>query len=282
MCMLPLNHVFGFVCSLLWGLNCGACVALGRGMRHYLDDLHVFRPTVLSAVPALLGFLLQHRAVNEELRLVLVGAGGCSPALLEAASALGLAVSFGYGLTETSSGVAISTSGDPYAMSVCPEDTITIAPDGEILIQAPTCMMEGYYRQSEATRQVLKNGILYTGDLGQLDEEGKLHITGRKKEMLVLPDGSKLFLPEYEEKLRHILNDTQLAVLEQNHVPVLLIQIQGRETADADSILKKIRPVMDAYPRGQQIQKVFFTQQALPRTASGKLIRAALASLIQE
>ena len=108
LCMLPLGHVFGFVCGLLWGLSCGASVALGRGARHYADDCAFFRPTAVSVVPMLLGFLLQHELINPELKLVLVGAGDCPAMLLGAARTKGLRVSFGYGLTETSSGVAIS------------------------------------------------------------------------------------------------------------------------------------------------------------------------------
>ena len=87
LCMLPLGHVFGFVCGLLWGLSCGACVALGRGARHYADDCDYYRPTAVSVVPLLLGFLLQHGCVNEELKLILVGAGDCPPQLLQAAAA---------------------------------------------------------------------------------------------------------------------------------------------------------------------------------------------------
>lgn len=205
MCMLPLAHVFGFVCSLLWPLSSGAAVALGRGPRHYMDDLNYFKPTVLSAVPSLLGFLLRCRSINSQLRLILVGAGDCPPALLEQASALGIKVSFGYGLTETSSGVAISVRDDPYAMEICPGVNISLAPAGEILIRAPGSMMEGYYRQPEATAQVLKDGLLYTGDLGRFDSDGRLHITGRKKEVLVLSDGTKLFLPEYEAAIAKVL-----------------------------------------------------------------------------
>ena len=144
LCMLPQGHVFGFVCGLLWGLNCGATVALGRGARHYLDDPDFYRPTAVSVVPRLLGFLLQQNCINEELKLILVGAGDCPPQLLQAAKARGIRVSFGYGMTETSSGVAISVSDDPYAMEICPDDTVTIAEVGEILIAAPTCMMQGY------------------------------------------------------------------------------------------------------------------------------------------
>ncbi len=269
LCMLPLGHVFGFVCGLLWGLSCGASVALGRGARHYADDCAFFRPTAVSVVPLLLGFLLQHELINPEMKLVLVGAGDCPPMLLGAAKTKGLRVSFGYGLTETSSGVAISVSGDPFAMEVCPDDTITIADDGEILIQAPTCMMQGYYKRPKDTDAVLKDGVLYSGDLGRFDEDGKLHITGRKKDMLVLPDGTKLFLPEYESAIMKALNHQELAVVLKNGKPVLVFSGE----ADAKDIEKRLRPLMADQPRGRQITAVYVVSHPLPRTATGKIKR---------
>jgi len=269
LCLLPLGHVFGFVCGLLWGLSCGAAVALGRGPRHYADDCAFFKPTAVSAVPLLLGFLLQRGLLNEELKLVLVGAGDCPKTLLDAAAAKGLRVSFGYGLTETSSGVAISVGGDPFAMEVCPDDTITIAEDGEILIQAPTCMMQGYYKRPEDTAAVLKNGVLYSGDLGRFDADGRLHITGRKKDMLVLPDGTKLFLPEYEGAIMQALGHQELAVILKNGKPALVYSGEG----DAKEIEKKLRPLMASQPRGRQLTEVIVTDIPLPRTATGKIKR---------
>jgi long-subunit acyl-CoA synthetase (AMP-forming) len=269
LCLLPLGHVFGFVCGLLWGLSCGACVALGRGARHYLDDCRFYEPTAVSVVPQLLGFLLKEEAMNPQLRLILVGAGDCPAPLLDAAAARGIRVSFGYGLTETSSGVAISTSGDPFAMEICPDDTVTLAEDGEILIQAPTCMMEGYYKRPEATAAVLRNGVLSSGDLGRFDEAGKLHITGRKKEMLVLSDGTKIFLPEYEGRLMSALGHTELAVTLRDGRPVLIYSGQAQE----EELRQRLRPVMDTLPRGQQLAGIHFTDDPLPRTATGKIIR---------
>ena len=271
LCLLPLGHVFGFVCGLLWGLACGAAVALGRGARHYGDDWDYFRPTAVSVVPALLGFLVKHRLFNRELRCVLIGAGSCPSELIEAAKALGVRVSFGYGLTETSSGVAISTGGDPYAMDVCPDDTVTIAPDGEILIQAPTCMMQGYYKRDADTRAVLVDGVFHTGDLGLLDSDGRVHITGRKKDMLVLPGGTKLFLPEYEARLSAALGTAELAVfLEKNGAPALLLQA---DPAEEKAVREKLRPLMEELPRGEQIGKIYFTDKPMPRTATGKIRR---------
>ncbi|MCR4804657.1 MAG: AMP-binding protein, partial [Clostridia bacterium] len=225
LCMLPLSHVFGFVCGLLWGLACGACVALGRGPRHYLDDPAVFDPTAISAVPLLLGFLIQHDLLNPSLKLILVGAGDCPPLYLAMAAAKGIRVSFGYGLTETSSGLALSLGDDPFAMTVCPDDRIRIAEDGEILVSAPTCVMKGYYRNEEATKAAFTaDGWLATGDLGMLDGEGRLRITGRKKDMLVFSDGTKLFLPEAEAELAKLLPGCELALVQKQSRTTLIVR----------------------------------------------------------
>lgn len=274
LCILPLDHVFGFVCGLLWGLSSGACVALSRGARHYHEDCVFFRPTALSAVPSLLGFLLKYRALNPELKTILVGAGGCPAEILTAAKATDARVCFGYGLTETSSGVALSLDdGDPYAMTVCPDDTVTIADDGEVLIEAPTCMMQGYWRRPKDTAEVLKNGILHTGDLGTLDADGRLRLTGRKKEMLVLSDGTKLYLPEYEQALSNALGGEAVCVLLIDDRPILVLEGEMR---DPGPIRAKIRPVLEARARNQQIQRIEFYEQPFPRTASGKIMRWAI------
>ena len=284
MCMLPLNHVFGLVCGVLWGMQCGAPVALGRGPRYYAQDLSFYRPTVLSAVPLLLSFLLQHRLKNNELRLVLVGAGACPPSLLEAAAQQKLAVSFGYGLTETSSGVAISVPGtldfDPFAMEICPEDTVVLAEDGEILVSSESCMMKGYYGHPEDTEKVLKDGILSTGDLGRFDEKGRLRIIGRKKEILVLRDGTKIFLPEYEARIGAALPGKDFTVLEKDGRPVLVLSDKEAASAPESHVAKvraliqsQLKEIMASLPRGQQLGGILFTAFPLPRTATGKVKR---------
>lgn len=268
--ILPLGHVFGFVCGLLWGLSCGACVALGRGPRHYIDDLAVFRPTAVSVVPLLLGFLVKHGLLNSDLKLVLIGAGDCPGDLINAVKAQGIRVSFGYGLTETSSGVALSLGDDPFAMTICPDDRISLADDGEILIEVPSCMMQGYYKDAESTEKVLSGGILHTGDLGRFDEEGHLFITGRKKDMLVLADGTKLFLPEAEAQLAGLLGAADFAlVLKDGGVS---LAISGYPHTDS-YIRDMIRPYQEERPRGQQIHDIIRLDAPLPRTATGKIKR---------
>ena len=270
LCLLPLSHVFGFVCGLLWGLSCGACVALGRGARYFVQDFARFRPTAVSVVPTLLGFLLKQKALNPELGLVLIGAGDCPPALPAALRALGIRVSFGYGLTETSSGVALSLGLDPYAMTVCPDFRIEIAEDGEILVENESCMMKGYYKDPAATAAVRAGKLLRTGDLGRLDQEGLLHVTDRKKEILVFPDGTKLFLPEYEGKLREFLPGRELAVIQLPEGPGLVVQ--GRES-ERRELTQRLEPLMRQLPLARRIRALYLMEEALPRTATGKLQR---------
>lgn len=272
LCMLPLFHVFGFVCGLLWGLVNGACVALGRGERHMMDDLAFFHPTGVSLVPVLFEFLLKKNLFNEELQTILIGAGGCPKESIEMAQHKGIRVCFGYGLTETSSGVAISVSGDPYAMQVCVEDKVTITGEGEILVESPACMMEGYYRNPEATEAVLKDGILHTGDIGFLDSGGKLHITGRIKDILVLPDGTKIFLPEYEAILARALPDLQVACGEENG-EVILYYYGDMSEHEVERVLHGLMGLM---PRGHQVRRIVRRQEPIPRNAAGKIVRSRL------
>lgn len=195
LCILPLTHVFGFVCSMLWPLSQGACVSLTRGLRYLPFDAKYFNPTIISVVPSALKFLLNFNALNDNLRMVLVGAGPASEQVLDAVKAKGVEIRFGYGLTETSSGVAISTGENPFAMTPCPDDEITLSGDGEILIKCPECIMKGYYKNKTATDEVLINGVFHTGDLGKFDKDGNLYITGRKKISSSLKTARKFILP---------------------------------------------------------------------------------------
>ncbi len=169
--------------------------------------------------------------------------------------------------------MALSLGSDPYAMTICPDDAIDIAPDGEVLISAPTCVMEGYWRRPEDTRAALRNGVLHTGDLGRLDWAGRLILTGRKKEMLVLMDGTKLFLPEYEGAIAKALGTADLCVVLEDKGPVLVIEGPEQEKGP---LWEKLKPVMAELPRGQQVRGIEFYGGPLPRTASGKIMRWAV------
>ncbi len=272
--ILPLSHVFGFVCSFLWGVCYGATIAVGRGIRYFMDDCNFFHPTILPVVPTMLDMLIRLDALNPELDVVLVGA---APASLRSVNYLknkGIRIYLGYGLTETSSGVAITQDqSDPYAMTPCPGVDLRIEADGEISIEAPTLML-GYVGDDTGIR----DGRFYTGDLGRLDEKGRLYITGRKKDMLVLRDGTKVYCPEYEEELAPLLGTRELCTVLYNERPSLVI---GKDPKTGEPVPEEKRPAIreavdtynKQYPRSQQLCDIIYLDGILPRTATGKLQR---------
>lgn len=275
---LPLNHVFGFVCSLLWGLSCGAKVALSGGIKKIFTDFKTFAPTVVSLVPQMAGFLATHRLFNPELKLVLIGAGDCSDAVLKAISDQNIRVCFGYGLTETSSGVALSIGDDPRAMTLCPDAKAAFGPDKEILLSCGPCLMDGYYKNGPATKEVLHGGVLSTGDLGYLDEKGLLHIEGRKKDILVLDDGTKIYCPEYEGKLAAVLGpDKDFAIGKNAKGQIALVFGKATLKEDYSQIITAFNETL---PISNRISVVLYFPSPLPRTQTGKIKRWALLKMI--
>lgn len=275
--ILPLSHVFGFVCSLLWGLSNGSSVALTRGMRHLFDDGAYFKATVISLVPQIASFIAINNLVHKELKLVLIGAAACSKEVADKLNRLGVRVSLGYGLTETSSGVALSLRKDIDIMNVCPLSKISIAKDNEILISMDSpCLMKGYYKDDESTSKVLYDNYLHTGDLGMIDEYGFLHLLGRKKDILLLDDGTKIYLPEYEKELLSIFSNEDLAVNLFDKKIVLFIH---PESLDID-ISKGVKEFNLNKPLNQRIVKIVKCDNALPRTQTGKIKRYELGKLL--
>lgn len=271
--LLPLSHVFGFVCGLLWGLTCGASVTLGRGKRHLFDDAHFFNPTVMPLVPALLQALVDHRLLNPRLRMVLTGAASCPKELVRRVRESDIEIHCGYGLTETSSGVALSLGEDTDAFAICPADRVCISAEGEVLVSSELCMMEGYYADEARTLQALRNGELHTGDRGFLDDTGHLHISGRMDNVITLANGVKVNVEECERKVRAALGENDVAVvyMDGSFVMVCGNEVQGFEGDDA--LLNRVNACLGSESRDARIAKVLALGHPLWRSASGTVQR---------
>ncbi len=145
------------------------------------------------------------------MRLIISGAASLDKDVSKNFNELGIRVIQGYGLTETSP--VIAAENDKYRkdgsvgfpmrnveIKIVDKDEKGI---GEIIAKGPNVML-GYYENEEATKEVLKDGWFYTGDLGYIDQEGYLFVTGRKKNVIVLKNGKKVFPEELEELVNKI------------------------------------------------------------------------------
>jgi long-chain acyl-CoA synthetase len=138
------------------------------------------------------------------LRLAVSGAAPISPEILRFFDAAGVLVLEGWGMTETSTAATISTPDDFKVGTIgkpFPGCEVRIADDGEILVKGPN-VFQGYYKNDEATRETIVDGWLHTGDVGEIDEEGFIKITGRKKDIIITAGGKNITPANLENEIK--------------------------------------------------------------------------------
>jgi long-chain acyl-CoA synthetase len=131
---------------------------------------------------------------------------------------IGLQILEGYGLTETTAPISVNTPERIKIGSVgapLPGNTVRVAGDGEILIKG-VCVMRGYYEREELTAEAFVDGWFRTGDIGQLDDDGFLTITGRKKEIIVTAGGKNVVPALLEDQIRTDALVSQVLVVGDN------------------------------------------------------------------
>ncbi|MGZ3215450.1 class I adenylate-forming enzyme family protein [Paracoccus sp. T5] len=293
--VLPLTHVFGLTSMMCAGLSAGAHLRLAPrfSAAAVLDALQQ-GVTVLPAVPQMhAAIMAEARArgldrLDGPLRYVSSGAAPLDPDWKRRAETFyGIALQNGYGMTETTAGVTITTNakGDPDPSAGHPLPGVEIALDasvgrepgtGEVLTRGPH-VMRGYFRNPQATAQVLDNhGWMHTGDLGRIDDQGRLHIVGRSKE-LIIRGGFNVYPPEVEAALNDHPAVLQTAVIgrarEGGDEDVLAFcQLVAPGSVTAEALAAHAAARLSAYKRPTRI----LLTGPLPAAATGKVLKHRL------
>ena len=207
-----------------WAVNLGKQYEpYGENGWWYETKIKIARKLIFSKWKAALG---------GELKIAASGSAALQPRLARIFNAAGIAVMEGYGLTETSpvvsvndirdGGFRIGTVGKTIANT-----ELKIAQDGEILIKGPQVMM-GYYKDPDRTEEVITDGYFHTGDIGEIDEDGFLKITDRKKEIFKTSGGKYIAPQHLENALKHSFFIEQVMVIgEGEKMPAALIQLNS-------------------------------------------------------
>ena len=236
-------------------------------------------------------------ALGGELNYIVSGGAPADPKIAKAFNDLGIRTLQGYGLTETAPVIAGENEKGMRVGSVGPvmiNDTVEIVnPDengiGEIRVTGPNVML-GYYEMPEETAAVLKDGWFYTGDLGYLDKDGFLFITGRNKNMIVLKNGKKVFPEELETMLSRIdlieesmvfglpdekdKNDITLSVKVVYNKDLVEEKYKDKSQDELYQIIwDEIKEVNKTFPRYKHIQNMILTDEELIKTTTKKVKR---------
>ncbi len=226
-----------------------------------------------------------HRLFGFKFWAFVVGAAPLDTELEEFWSRLGFLVIQGYGLTEAA---PIVTLNHPFRARQGSVGTpiggveVVIAPDGEILVRGAN-ITRGYYNAPEETAQVFKNSWFHTGDIGTLDDSGRLTVRGRKKEMIVTPEGLNVFPEDVERAIHGNAGVRDAAVVgvvrdAREHVHALLVLAPGTE---ADTVVRQANSQLEDHQkiRGCSV----WPYDSLPRTeGTQKLKRDALKRWVEE
>ena len=172
-------------------------------------------------IPIISGILkkkLKSAAGFGDLRFAISGAAPINPEILQMFHELDIPLYEGYGMTENTAGATLNFGGNNKIGSVgkaLPETEIKIAEDGEVLIKGDH-VMKGYYNNKKATNDTIINEWLHTGDVGKIDSEGYLYITGRKKEIYVSSAGKNIAPLVIEETMKSISMVSQCFLIGDN------------------------------------------------------------------
>jgi long-chain acyl-CoA synthetase len=228
-----------------------------------------------------------------KLRLAVSGAAPINPDILRFFDAAGVLVLEGWGMTETSTAATISTPDDFKIGTIgkpFPGCQVKIAEDGEILVKGPN-VFQGYYKNEEATRETIVDGWLHTGDLGEIDPDGFIKITGRKKDIIITAGGKNITPANLENEIKqHPLVSQCVVVGDRRPYLVALVTLDPEEAAAyakenglpedpeqlasdpqvRESIEAHVEKINEKFARVEQVKKIAILRRDLSQE-SGEL-----------
>ena len=326
--LLPMHHIFPLLGCLVAPLYVGGTCVFAPSMssEDVLHTLGAHRVSIMIGVPRLYSliaasiktridaslparalfalaarvgsrafsrrlFAKVHQRFGGHIRYLVSGGAKLDEDVGRVLEVLGFEVLEGFGMTEAAPMITFTRPGEvligsPGRPMPCNEVRIV---DGEILARGRN-IMQGYYNRHEETAEVIRDGWLHTGDLGYLDKAGFLHITGRKKEIIVLPNGKNINPTEIEEKLAGLADGiSEVAVfLHQDSLHAAMVpdmrRLRALEISDPAAHLKD--QVLAAYNQAvtpyKKVMHLHLLSAELPKTRLGKLKRFMLPELVAQ
>ena len=217
-------------------------------------------------------------AFGGRLEMIICGGAPIDDEIMKGFEDLGITVINGYGITECSPIVAINrkcwikygTVGLPIPSVHLKIDDPNENGEGEILVKGDI-VMKGYYNNPEATKAAFSNGWFKTGDIGRIDRDGFLSITGRQKNIIILDNGKNVYPEELETLIGRIENVTEVLVYEEDGV--ITAEIYSEDPAAKEQVTDAVREMNKTIAGYKQIRKIKFRNTEFEKTTTKKIKR---------
>jgi long-chain acyl-CoA synthetase len=296
--VLPFFHVYGMTVAMNEAIELGATIVMlpRFNVDEALEAINLYRPTRFPGVPTMYMAIMNHPQVNKyDISSIRVCSSGSAPMPVEAQRRFeeltGAKVSEGYGLTEASPVThanpfngkrKIGSIGLPRpdvdAKIVdleTGERDLSPGEEGELCIRGPQ-VMKGYWNRPEETRKTLRNGWLYTGDIGRMDEEGYFYIVDRKKDMIIC-SGYNVYPREIEEVLYQHPKIQEVCIVGvpdpyRGETVKAFVVLKGEEQAAPEEIIEYCQRNMAKYKAPTLVE----FRKELPKSHVGKVLRKIL------
>ncbi len=314
---LPLYHALSFSCSLLMTLYSGTTATYVNALRPttLLKAMREDKTTAFISVPRLFQMLqstIERQAAREDtqgetiaekaknvmgghIRVLVSGGAALDNATYDGFQKLGLTIYQGYGMTETAPVLSVNPYQNSKRGSVGPPvegvEFQIINPDsngsGEIIAKGPS-NMKGYYQNQDATEKAIQDGWLYTGDLGYIDEDGYLFLTGHCKDVIVPASGKNIYPVELETLYQNCPAINEMCVVgipyddgSDTDVHAVIIPTDDKDNTKAE-IHDHLQKTAKQLPSYQQFHKSHLFQTALPKTENGEIDRKKVKEQLEE
>ncbi|MGL5258795.1 MAG: AMP-binding protein [Lachnospiraceae bacterium] len=296
MTLLPIHHAYCFTMDILKGLYIGLDICINDSIMHVSRNMKLFQPEIICLVPLVIesvykklkdatGILpkkmVAKAAFGGNLKTICSGGAYLAPEMIHALSEYGFTVLQGYGMTECSPLISTNLSWENKIGSVgklvpnCEAKTV----DGEIWVRGSSVML-GYYKMPEETAETLvEGGWLRTGDLGYIDEDDFVYITGRRKNLIILKNGENVSPEELENEIAKDPLICEIIVREKESV------IEAEIYPDLEYAMKKhikdvpakLQDIIDEFNKGmplyKKIHSLIVRQEEFEKTPSKKIKR---------
>jgi long-chain acyl-CoA synthetase len=277
-------------------------VQRGKKARLWFDAMKVLSKTIYTLTgrnPGRRLFARIHAQLGGQLRAFISGGAALAPRIHEEFTAMGFELCEGYGLTETA---PIATANPLRAAKrgsvgrPLPGVEVRIVnPDergvGEIAVRGPNLTV-GYFRNQTATQRVICNGWLHTGDVGYLDRDGYLHLTGRIKDIIVTAAGKNVYPEEVEQRYAGLPGVRQMCVVGIWDDQVLgetvhaVVVPDRADAAYSETLRQAVQTRARGVPTYQRIRRIHLVADELPRTLAGAIdrhrVKEEIAARLQE